>query len=202
MRKLPYLLILVLLCFSVNVYAKSILILGDSISTAYGFEAKYGWVELFKQRLHKHQLNYTVINASIAGSTTANGLARLADLLSKYKPDLTLIELGGNDTLLGIQLDAIKMNIIRLIALCREHGSQVVILGISPPPNYGSAYRQTFIEMYKQLRNDGVVVVPLYSDSIAKDAALLQADLIHPSKEAQPIILDRVWPEISKMLKQ
>lgn len=200
MRKLPYLLILVLLCFSFNVHAKSILVLGDSISTAYGIETKDGWVELLKQRLQEHKLNYTVINASIAGSTTANGLARLADLLSTHKPEITIIELGGNDALLGIQLFAIKQNFKRLIALCREHGSRVLILGIRPPPNFGKEYSDAFIDMYKQLQDDDVVVAPLYSDNLKNDAALLQSDQLHPLKEAQPVILDRVWGDILKML--
>lgn len=184
-----------------NVHAKStVLILGDSISTGYGFEAKYSWVELFKQRLQEHRFDYTVINASIAGTTTGNGLARLADLLSKYKPELTIIELGGNDALLGIQIFAIKSNLQKLIHLSEQQGSKVLVLAIRPPSNYGKPYSDAFLEMYHQLQNDDVMVVPLYSDSLEKDAALLQSDQIHPTKEAQAIILDRIWPGIVKLL--
>ncbi len=200
MRKISCLLILFLLCFHTCVHAKSvILILGDSLSTAYGLERNDGWVELLKKRLDEHQLQYTVVNASMAGATTANGLATLSKLLANHQPVLTIIELGGNDILLGIQINIIKKNLIRLIALCHEKNSRVILLAIRPPPNYGKAFIEALSDMYQQL-SEKVMVVPLYSDNFLEDIKLLQPDQIHPTKEGQFVILNRIWPDIFSVL--
>lgn len=190
--------------FTLPVFAKNtILILGDSISTAYGIEASHGWVELLKNRLVEQQYNYDVVNISISGNTTSNGLAQLPDALGRYKPQITIIELGGNDGLRGISLIVIKKNLNKLINLARDAGSKVLLLGVRLPPNYGIDYTKQFQQIYSDLAdNESVEIVPLFLQNIDTDPKLMQADRIHPTENAQPILLDLVWDKLKEMLQR
>jgi len=156
---------------------------------------------LLQNRLKDKNYDYEVINASISGDTTGNGLARLPLLLKQYLPIITIIELGGNDGLRGIQLPVIKNNLARIIALTQEANSKVLLLGIRLPPNYGQQYTEQFLQLYSELVNRyGIAFVPNFLVNVDESNQLMQKDRIHPTGEAQVIILDNIWPELEKLL--
>ncbi|OGT46414.1 MAG: hypothetical protein A3E83_06445 [Gammaproteobacteria bacterium RIFCSPHIGHO2_12_FULL_41_20] len=196
-------LIFLLCCFITlpTLGGNTILIIGDSLSTGYGFDANRSWITLLQNRLKDKNYDYEVINASISGDTTGNGLARLPLLLKQYLPIITIIELGGNDGLRGIQLPVIKNNLARIIALTQEANSKVLLLGIRLPPNYGQQYTEQFLQLYSELVNRyGIAFVPNFLVNVDESNQLMQKDRIHPTGEAQVIILDNIWPELEKLL--
>lgn len=179
----------------------SILIVGDSISAAYGIEPQQGWVALLRTRLQAEKYNYHVINASISGDTTSNGLARLPSALKKYQPAITIIELGGNDGLRGLDIPVIKNNLERMMVLIKNAQSKVLVLGIRLPPNYGPRYTQQFHQMFTDLaKRQDVHVVPIFLQGIEENRHYFQSDGIHPTAEAQNILLNNVWPTLKTML--
>lgn len=179
----------------------SILIVGDSISAAYGIEIQQGWVALLRERLQKEKYNYRVINASISGNTTSNGLALLPSALKKYQPTITIIELGGNDGLRGLDIAVIKNNLARMIMLVKNAQSKVLLLGMRLPPNYGPLYTQQFQQIFSELaKTTGVHVVPIFLQGIDENRHYFQPDGIHPIAAAQHIILDNVWPALKPLL--
>jgi acyl-CoA thioesterase-1 len=196
--------LLALLCclFTLPALAeKTILIVGDSLSAAYGIDIQQGWVNLLKERLEEEHYEYRVINASISGDTTSNGLARLPAALKQYQPAITIIELGANDGLRGLQISVIKNNILRMIALAQEAESKVLVLGMRLPPNYGPAYTQQFHQLFTDLANqDDIHLVPIFLQGIEDNKSLFQADNLHPTAEAQGIMLDNVWVVLKGML--
>lgn len=198
-----FLITLLLTCFTLPALAQNtILIVGDSISAGYGIDPEHGWVALLKNRLKQEKYNYRVINASISGDTLSNGLERLPETLSRYKPQITIIELGGNDGLRGLQPELIKMNLERMIAVTKNAGSKVLVLGVRLPPNYGEAYTQQFQRIFSALEKRNTIhVVPLFLKKIDENSNLLQPDGIHPTTQAQSILLDNMWPELKTLLK-
>jgi len=204
MRHFP--LIIVLFCsIAVTHFAQAdspvILILGDSISAAYGIDSDQGWGRLLQQRLQQQGYQYRVINASISGDTTSNGLARLPGLLKKHRPRIAIIALGGNDGLRGLPLPQMQKNLGDIITLCRQSGSQVVLAGIRLPPNYGAAFNQRFARVYSDLaRHYTVTLQPQLLHDVADHSELMQADGIHPTAAAQTRILDNLWPLLYKLL--
>jgi len=180
----------------------TILVLGDSLSAAYGIEIEQGWVNLLRGRLdhYSEDQQWNVVNASVSGETTAGGLARLPDLLEEYQPVLCIIELGANNGLRGQPTSLMKMNLEHMIKQCSNSGTSL-LLGIKLPPNYGEKYTQSFHQVYSDLANEcAIPLVPFLLEGVALKDELLQADRLHPTAEAQPIILENVWPTFEKML--
>ena len=194
--------LLVLVSAPVQARAPVILILGDSISAAYGMELEQGWVHLLQQRLQLEGYPHRVVNASISGETTAGGLARLPELLETHAPDVVIIELGGNDGLRGLGLQQTRDNLEGMIELARRHNARVVLLGMRLPPNYGPAYTDAFERIYAQLDGPGdVVSVPFFMEGVALEPGMMQHDRIHPTARAQPRLLDNVWPVLQPELE-
>lgn len=185
-----------------NSYAsKRILILGDSLSAAYGISKEQSWVTLLDKKLKKINLDYQIINASITGSTTANGLTRLPKLLATHNPDLVMLELGGNDGLRGLSLKNMKKNLQQMIDLSQDAGAEVFMIGIKIPLNYGPMYTLMFDRVYSQLQSKyKLPLVPFLLDGVATNPALMQSDRIHPNAKAQAIILDNVWIVLKQVL--
>jgi acyl-CoA thioesterase-1 len=179
----------------------SILVLGDSLSAAYGIRLEQGWVALLAERLKAKGYGHPVVNASSSGETTGGALARLPRALERHRPGVVVIELGGNDGLRGLPVADIRSNLDRLIRVSREYGAQVLLLGMRVPPNYGPQYTRDFHAMFSELaRAHGVALVPFFLDGVALDEALMQEDGIHPNAAAQPRLLEKVWPELLPML--
>lgn len=192
-----------LLCLAVlsltsgAVRADTILVMGDSLSAAYGIEPQAGWVNLLKQRLGDE---HEVVNASISGETTSGGSARLPDILGQYHPDIVLLELGGNDGLRGLSPQQMQVNLAKMIERSQEKGAEVLLLGIEIPPNYGPAYTDAFRAVFTELAQDyEVPLLPFLLEGVDVDS-MLQSDGIHPTAEAQPIILENVWPKLEPMI--
>ena len=188
---------------SSTTFAKTILILGDSISAGYGINVEQGWVVKLQQRLNqKYPKQHQVINASVSGETTGGALARLPKLLNTYKPQIVVIELGGNDALRGQPPTGIHSNLTRLVTLSKNAKARPVLLGMKIPPNYGSAYSKAFENTFQQVaKTQQVTIVPFFLDGIAGNNTLMQSDLIHPAAVAQTRLLDNAWPSIVQALR-
>jgi acyl-CoA thioesterase-1 len=179
-----------------------LLILGDSLSTAYGMNAGSGWVSLLERRLAEQGYRYRVVNASISGDTSRGAQARLDALLDDARPDLAIVELGGNDGLRGIPLDELRRNLERIVGDLRDAGSRVLLLSIRLPPNYGAVYTEGFEKIYRDLGAQFEVPVSGFLlDGVALRDDLMQEDGIHPTAQAQPLILDNVWRDLEPMLE-
>jgi len=179
----------------------TLLVLGDSISAEFGLARDTGWVQLLRDRLKQQHFDYNVVNASISGDTTSNGLARLPALLLREHPDIVVVELGGNDGLRGLSIESAQSNLAQIIALCQAAHAKVVITGIQLPPNYGPDYTSKFAAMYPELAKEKhVALVPFLFAGFAEDSELFQGDRIHPSAEAQPMLLNNVWEPLKPLL--
>jgi len=183
-----------------SAHSPRLLVMGDSLSAAYGIEREEGWVNLLADRLEGE---VQVINASISGETTSGGLQRFADILGQQQPDIVLIELGGNDGLRGLSPNQMQANLATMIEQSQEADARVLLLGIDIPPNYGQAYRDAFTGVFHSLAEEyDVPLVPFLLEDIALNDALMQSDGIHPTADAQPIILDNVWPALEPLLEK
>ncbi|MFW2162236.1 arylesterase [Acinetobacter beijerinckii] len=184
------------------VSAKTILILGDSLSAGYGIDAKQGWVNLLQQRLdQQYPKKHKVVNASVSGETTSGGLARLPKLLTTYKPDVVVIELGGNDGLRGQPPQMIQKNLAQLVQLSQKQKATVLLFGMKIPPNYGSAYSNAFENNYKVVSQQyKIKLLPFFLEGVAGQKGLIQNDQIHPNAKAQPIMLNLAYPYIKAVL--
>lgn len=181
----------------------TILILGDSLSAGYGIDIQQGWVALLRDRLQKEGYHYQVVNASISGNSTSDGLARLPDALNNYHPNIVIIELGGNDALRGIQIETTQKNFKQIITLSKNIKAKILLLGLRLPPNYGPTYTQQFRLLFPQLAKQyNIAVVPLLLEGVDIKPQLMQDDGIHPRAEAQPALLNNVWPELKRLLKK
>lgn len=180
-----------------------ILVWGDSLSAAYRLEESQGWVTLLQERLVAEGINWQVVNGSVSGETTAGGLARLPAMLESSKPDIVILELGGNDGLRGLPVPAMRTNLTRMIELSREAGAKVLLAGIQIPPNYGPRYTGPFYAQYHELAEQyELPLIPFLLEGIADNPALMQADGIHPIAEAQPMIVDIVWQPLLSLINQ
>lgn len=195
-------LLIILLLITLPAFAKNtILILGDSLSAGYGIDTKLGWVSLLESYLHKNQYDYQVINSSISGATTSNGVDLLPGNLKKFSPKITIIELGGNDGLRGIGIATIKSNLQKLITAAKSSGSKVLVIGVRLPPNYGEAYTSQFERIFTDLaKQNNVNVLPSFLKSIDENDQLMQQDRIHPSSQAQQTMLENVLSVLKPML--
>jgi acyl-CoA thioesterase-1 len=195
-------LLLLLLVLPATVSAHIILIVGDSLSAAYGIPVEQGWVSLLQQRLDTEDYPYRIVNASISGDTTANARARLLQALDSHQPAVVLLELGGNDGLRGLSLAEMKGNLAAMIASVRQAGARLLLIGVQLPPNYGPVYTQRFQAVYRELaREQEVTLLPSLVDGIGTEQNLMQRDGIHPNAIAQPLIRDRVWKELLPLLE-
>ncbi|MGM0534482.1 MAG: arylesterase [Pseudomonadota bacterium] len=177
-----------------------LLVMGDSLSAAYGIEREAGWVSLLQARLDGKA---RVVNASISGETSSGAAARLPDLLGQHEPDIVVLELGGNDGLRGLPPGQFATNMAAMIEASQTSGAEVLLLGIDIPPNYGQAYRDAFTGVYTRLADEfELPLVPFLLEGVALEETLMQADGIHPTAEAQPIILENVWPELAPLLEE
>ena len=192
---------LALMCMAQNAAAGTILIVGDSISAAFGLDTRVGWVALLEQRLKQQGNDDKVVNASISGDTSAGGLARLPALLAAHKPEVVIIELGGNDGLRGQQPAQLKQNLAGMIAASQNAGAKVLLLGMQLPPNYGARYTQAFAKVYDELAHEKqVALVPFFLQGVGGHPQLMQADGIHPAADAQGLLLENVWPALKALL--
>jgi acyl-CoA thioesterase-1 len=182
-----------------NSYASTLLVVGDSLSAGYGINPDNGWVNLLRADLEP-ELN--IINASISGDTTGNGLARLPLLLEKFKPTYVLLELGGNDGLRGHPLAKTKVNLQTMIDLCRAQNAQPLLFAMRLPPNYGKRYTDTFARLFPTLaEEENIPLVPFQFEELVVTKGMIQQDGIHPTELAQPIIKQAVLTEVRKILK-
>lgn len=181
---------------------QSILVLGDSLSAAYGITEEESWVALMRDRLTAEGYGYHVLNASISGDTTSGGLRRLIRALEQHAPALVIIELGGNDGLRGTPLRTIRQNLAEMIERSLDAGARVVLAGMMIPPNLGP-YADAFARMYPELAAEyEVALIGFFLDGIALDRSLMQPDGIHPTAAAQPLVLDNVWPVLEPELRR
>jgi len=182
----------------------TLLVVGDSLSAEYGLKRGTGWVALLDKRLRDEGKPITVVNASISGDTTSGGLSRLPPLLAQHKPQMVLIELGGNDALRGLPLKTSQDNLESMVKAAQNQGAKVLLLGMQVPPNYGPQYAAEFSAMYAEVaKRQKVGLVPFFLKGVA-DAdnadSLFQSDRIHPVEAAHPIMLGNVWPALRKLL--
>ncbi|MDQ9020021.1 arylesterase [Acinetobacter sichuanensis] len=203
MKKLTHCLMFSMICLlPVSSFAKSIMILGDSLSAGYGINPQQGWVTLLQQRLNQQfPKQHKVINASVSGETTSGALARLPKLLQTHQPNIVVIELGGNDGLRGQPPQMIQKNLAQMIQQSQKTKATVILLGMKIPPNYGTAYSTAFENNYKILSQQYKVKMhPFFMNGIAGNKSLMQKDLIHPNAVAQKILLDNAYPLIKAAL--
>jgi acyl-CoA thioesterase-1 len=178
-----------------------VVVLGDSISAAYGMDLEQGWVAILAQRLSGSKADTEFVNASISGDTSAGGLRRLPALLEAHRPEVLILELGGNDGLRGYPTQRLRDNLTAMAELGRAAGARVVILPMEIPPNYGPRYTSAFRASFREAAEaSGARLGPFLLDGIATDPALMQADGIHPTVEAQPLIADLLEPVIAPLL--
>ncbi len=182
--------------------AKSIVVLGDSISAGYGMDASQGWVNLLQQKFNREQKAHVISNESISGDTTAGGLARIDQALARHKPDIMLLELGANDGLRGLSPVEMKNNLIEMVRRSEKAGAKVMLLGMKIPPNYGKRYIDMFYNIYPQIADElKVPLVPFILEDVAAKPEFMQIDGLHPNALAQPIIADKIASYLEPLLK-
>ena len=202
---------LVVTLFSVtpinNIIAQSnkseniILIVGDSLSMGYGVALKNIWVTILQKHLLQNKYPYQIVNASIGGDTTLSGLNRLPKSLKQYKPKIVILELGANDGLRGLPLKQTRINIEKMIKLIRHQKIDVLLIGMQLPPNYGPSYTKKFKQIYFDLaRKYNVRFLPFMLTGVAGIRNYVQADGIHPNRQAQPFVFKNVWAKLESML--
>lgn len=192
---------LMLLSLSALASQNTLLVVGDSLSAAYGVPSETAWVQLLRDRLDEQGLNWDVVNASISGETTDGGLRRLPDLLQKNQPDVVIIELGGNDGLRGFPPDVIESNLADMIEQVRDIGATPVLVGMQIPPNYGQRYTRMFADIFPKLSDRyDTPLVPFFLEGIYNEDGLMQEDGIHPTEAAQPVLLDNLWPQLEPLI--
>ncbi|MGB8482477.1 MAG: arylesterase [Acinetobacter bohemicus] len=201
-RGISYLAMFSLCLIPAVVSAKTIMIVGDSISAAYGMQAEQGWVYLLQKRLdQQYPKKHKVVNASVSGETSSGAVARLPKLLQTYKPQIVVIELGGNDGLRGQSPLLIQKNLANLIQQSQQAKAKVVVLGMKIPPNYGTAYSQAFEKNYSIVSQQyKVKLMPFFLTGVAGNKNLMQSDLVHPNAKAQSILLNNAYPYIKGAL--
>jgi acyl-CoA thioesterase-1 len=201
-QRLAALLALTIVCLpAAHGAEQTIVVVGDSLSSGYGIAAEQSWVAMLEDRLQAEGYGYRIVNASIAGDTSAGGLARLPRLLSAHDPELVLIELGGNDGLRGQPVATLRNNLAKMIELSYQSGADVVLAGIQLPPNYGAKYTQALAAVYPELaeRFDAPLIEFILED-VALNRDLMQPDGIHPNAAGQKVVFDNVWRVLGPLL--
>jgi len=178
------------------------LVLGDSLSAAYGISQPRGWVALLAERLKRERPDYIVVNASISGETTSGGAARIAAALQKHRPAVVVVELGANDGLRGLPVEQMRQNLGRIVEQSRKAGARVLILGMKMPPNYGPAYSRQFEGTFESVaKKYKTSLEPFFLEDFSDQPEFFLPDRIHPAENAQPLILERVWKALRPLLK-
>lgn len=181
--------------------ARTLLVYGDSLSSGYGLPGEKAWVSLLSERLKQQRMDYTVANASISGETTLGGLKRINATLAQHKPAIVLLALGGNDGLRGQSVDAMRKNLEAIVEACRKSKSQVVLIGMRLPPNYGSTYADKFHAVFSDMaKRHKLPLVPFLLEGFGDKPEWFQADGIHPAVRAQPLMLEAVWKTLQPLL--
>ena len=207
MYKLKIYLFLLLTIVTSLVYAQNptagttkILVMGDSLSAGYGIDIEQGWVNLLEKELTKNHA-IQIINASVSGETSSGGNTRLPALLAEHKPDIVILELGGNDGLRGQPLKLLQKNLQSMIDASKKIEAKVLLAGMQIPPNYGARYSNQFKDLYPKLAEQNQLgLIPFLLEGIGGNETLMQRDGIHPTADAQPIIVKNVLPELEKLL--
>jgi acyl-CoA thioesterase-1 len=182
--------------------AATILVYGDSLSAGYGVPRDSDWAHLLQLRLREKKTDYTVANASISGETTLGGANRIQDALRTHRPAITIVALGANDGLRGSDLKAMRSNLERIIDAARSARSQVILVGMQIPPNYGPQYTEKFSATFREVaKAKRVPLVPFLLEGFADQRELFQADNLHPTAQAQPLMLDTVWKVLAPLIK-
>ena len=181
---------------------RTILVMGDSLSAAYGLSASQGWVALTSERIARTRPGWRVVNASISGETTAGGASRIAAELKRNRPAVVVIELGANDGLRGLPLAQTRANLERLIKSSQAAGAKVLLVGMRMPPNLGRDYTEGFERNFSELSKlHRTAFLPFLLEPIASDRANFQADNLHPVASAQPKLRDHVWKSLGPLLE-
>jgi acyl-CoA thioesterase-1 len=182
--------------------AATILVYGDSLSAGYGVTRHSDWAHLLQLRLRDKKTDYTVANASISGETTLGGVNRINDALRTHRPAITIVALGANDGLRGSDLKAMRSNLERIIDAARNARSQVILVGMQIPPNYGLQYTEKFSETFREVaKAKRVPLVPFLLEGFADKRELFQADNLHPTAQAQPLMLETIWKTLAPVIK-
>ena len=177
------------------------MVLGDSISAGYGIQREQGWVHLLDRALAQHEAAWVAVNASVSGETTGGGLARLHGVLEENEPDIVIVELGGNDGLRGYPIAKIRENLSAIVALVKASGAMPIVVAMRIPPNYGPRYTLAFDAVFAEVAKSGdALFVPFLLEEVALADNLMQDDGIHPTAEAQPLLLDAVWTHLQPLL--
>lgn len=178
-----------------------ILVYGDSLSAAFGLDPANGWVELLQKRLERLGYPHRVVNASISGETTFGGVTRLPAAIERHRPELVVIELGGNDGLRGLGISQSRSNLREMVDIARNGGARVLLLGIMLPPNFGRRYSERFLQIYRDLAEEaGLPLVPFLLRDVADRPEWMQEDGIHPNALGQPQLLENVWEVLQPLL--
>ena len=184
-----------------NANEQTLLVVGDSISAAYGMSLEEGWVALLARQISQSHPDVNVVNASISGETTGGALRRLPGLLQQHTPQVVLIELGGNDGLRGFPIKAFRENLSSLAVQSRDAGARVIILPMEIPPNYGTRYTAAFRESYPLVaENTGATLGSFPLANVATVDGMMQEDGIHPTVAAQPVLVENVLPGLLALL--
>lgn len=181
--------------------SNKILVLGDSISAGYRIPLEQGWVQLVENQLKQSNPHVALVNASVSGDTTSNGLARLPKLLKIHHPDIVIIELGGNDGLRGVPIENIESNLAQLITLSQQAGAEVILAGMQIPPSYGPFYTKPFAELYPKLAEKyQTKLIPFLLEGVGGNQELMQSDGIHPNAKGQPVLAQNALKVLNDML--
>lgn len=187
--------------FAANKKPANILVLGDSLSGAYGINVNEGWVALLQQQLNDKGYEYNVVNASVSGDTTRTGLTRADNAITTHQPEVVIIALGGNDGLRGLPFSEIEKSLSNIIQLCQKENIKTLLVAVRLPPNYGAAYLQNFAQIYRSLSTRfNIPLVPQMLKQVAERRELIQEDGIHPTAKAQPQIMENIWAELKLLL--
>lgn len=180
-----------------------VLVFGDSLSAAYGIAANRGWVTLLGERLKRERLDYSVVNASISGETTAGGVARLPKMLATHRPAVLVLELGANDGLRGLPVAAMKKNLAAMTAMGQKAGAKVLLVGMRLPPNYGPQYTDAFDRSFAELaKAHKAALVPFLFEGFGDRREFFLDDRIHPNEQAQALLLENVWKALRPLLRK
>jgi len=190
-----------LACGGTALAAPTILVYGDSLSAAYGIPQNEGWVALLVERLKQRKSNYTVVNASISGETSAGGATRIGAVLAKTRPAIVIVELGANDGLRGLPITQMKTNLTAIVRAAKRQGARVILVGMLLPPNYGAQYVNAFRAAFRDIaRDERVPLVPFLLEGVPNERGMFQADNLHLVAEAQPILMENVWRKLAAMV--
>lgn len=195
------LIISMLLTWTLLSHARTVLVVGDSLSAAYNIPVSSGWVSLLAHKVDQYKAGVKVINASISGDTTSGGRSRLPALLEEHAPAVVVIELGGNDGLRATPIGVIRDNLTAMIETSLDADAQVILAGMQLPPSYGRRYTEQFRNLFEELRDTfDIALIPFFLEGVGDNPELMQGDGIHPTEDAQPLILELVWPHLEPLL--